>query len=317
VINPADLRPVTEQNTGSDPNATSVIRPGDLQALSEREAAADPGATSAINQADLQSFVPSSASWEEPAASAPFRPAEAPQIDTWSPSSQSTASSSAWGSTSTALVEPGAITTISGSGFPAQVEFAVAPTNNRLYAIPIVGYLARGIMLIPHIIVLYLLFAGAAVLQLVIWAPVLFSGAYPSWGYSYNVGLLRWMTRVQAYFYGLTDLYPPFSFGWDDRTGYPVSVAIDMPQTPVKGWAIPIVGYVAKLVMLIPHIIALYVLGAIAGLIYLIAWVPVLSGGRYPDWGYQIVGGYLRWSVRVAAYFLGLTDQYPPFQLAS
>jgi hypothetical protein len=41
----------------------------------------------------------------------------------------------------------------------------------------------------------------------------------------------------------------------------------------------------------------------------------VLFGGKYPVWGYSLVGGYLRWSVRVQAFFYGLTDAYPPFTM--
>jgi hypothetical protein len=54
----------------------------------------------------------------------------------------------------------------------------------------------------------------------------------------------------------------------------------------------------------------------LVGLAMLILWIPVLFAGRYPRWGYALVGGWLRWQLRVNAFFLGLTDEYPPFRLS-
>ena len=80
-------------------------------------------------------------------------------------------------------------------------------------------------------------------------------------------------------------------------------------------FAIPLLGFVLRTVLLIPHIVALYAVGAVVGILQIGLWVPVLLGGSYPDVGHSFVGGYLRWSTRVSAYFFGLTDAYPPFSL--
>jgi hypothetical protein len=63
--------------------------------------------------------------------------------------------------------------------------------------------------------------------------------------------------------------------------------------------------------------VALYILGFAAGALQLIIWAPVMFSGRYPEWGFAIETGYLRWTARVYAYGLGLTDAYPPFQLSN
>jgi hypothetical protein len=70
-------------------------------------------------------------------------------------------------------------------------------------------------------------------------------------------------------------------------------------------------------VLLIPHLFVLALLGFAVALTQFFLWVPVLFGGVYPKWGYAFVGGYLRWSLRVMAYFYGLTDRYPPFRLTN
>ena len=56
-------------------------------------------------------------------------------------------------------------------------------------------------------------------------------------------------------------------------------------------------------------------LWSIAILLQLGFWISVLFVGKYPELGYQLVGGTIRWQTRVAAYFFGLPDAYPPFSL--
>lgn len=40
---------------------------------------------------------------------------------------------------------------------------------------------------------------------------VLFTGRWPEGMRNFLVGCSRWSTRVSAYFYLMTDVYPPFS----------------------------------------------------------------------------------------------------------
>lgn len=200
-------------------------------------------------------------------------------------------------------------------GYPVQVSFDLARSNNRFFAVPLLGFLAKTIMLVPHVVLLSLLGAGAALAQLVLWAPVLVKGQYPAWGEKFIGGTLRWSARVQAYHFGLTDQYPPFSFGSNDDASYPVQVRFDVPSLSGRFWAVPLVGMLAKLIMLVPHLVVLYALGIVVLLLNLVTWAPVLFKGQYPEWGYSLVGGYLRWYTRVSAFLFGLNDQYPPFQL--
>ncbi|MBV8087089.1 MAG: DUF4389 domain-containing protein [Chloroflexi bacterium] len=237
---------------------------------------------------------------------------------------------------------------------PVDVQFETDGRAKRLWAIPVVGFVAKTIMLIPHFICLICLgwlagmfltnywqrfiqtllagnfldasigpfavgealagFVALAGVQLVLWVPVLFGGRYPNWGYALVGGYIRWSVRAGAFWLGLTDQYPPFSLKSmvNDRPTQ-VHVSFSIPQRSVRWWAIPLVAIWGKLIILIPHFVCLAVLGLVSGIAYLILWIPVLITGRYPTWGYTLLGGTLRWSTRVNAYLFGLTDAYPPF----
>jgi hypothetical protein len=175
--------------------------------------------------------------------------------------------------------------------------------------------LARAVLLIPHFIAAYVMLIVVELLQLVIWIPVLTSGNYPDFARGLVVGTLQWWTRITAYAYGLTDKYPPFSLASDPS--YPVNITVQWQPSYNRLFAIPIVGLVIRAVLLIPHIIVLYVLNAVVGILQLILWAFVLFTGQYPDWGQSLVGGYLRWQTRVSCYMLGISDVYPPFQLGN
>ena len=72
--------------------------------------------------------------------------------------------------------------------------------------------LVKWFLAIPHYIVLAVLGAIAAVVVVIAWFAILFTGSYPRGLFDYVVGVGRWSLRVQAYVSLLvTDQYPPFS----------------------------------------------------------------------------------------------------------
>jgi len=67
--------------------------------------------------------------------------------------------------------------------------------------------------------------------------------------------------------------------------------------------------------MLIPHYVVLYFLGIVCSVVAFIGWWGALFTGRLPEFAASYLSGFIRWSTRVQAYALLLTDQYPPFSL--
>jgi len=72
--------------------------------------------------------------------------------------------------------------------------------------------LVKWFLAIPHYIVLFFLSIAAAVVIIIAWFAILFTGQYPRGMFDFVVGVGRWGLRVQAYaFLLVTDRYPPFS----------------------------------------------------------------------------------------------------------
>jgi hypothetical protein len=69
----------------------------------------------------------------------------------------------------------------------------------------------RGLLVIPHIIVLYLVGIAAGIALFIGAIAVLFTGQWPQGLRDFVVGVSRWGIRVGAYLFLLTDVYPPFA----------------------------------------------------------------------------------------------------------
>ena len=66
-------------------------------------------------------------------------------------------------------------------------------------------------VMIPHMFVLYFRMIWTQVLGFLAFWAILFTGVYPQSWFEFNVGTLRWATRVKIYLGNMTDEYPPFS----------------------------------------------------------------------------------------------------------
>jgi roadblock/LC7 domain-containing protein len=88
---------------------------------------------------------------------------------------------------------------------PAVLEIEDPGEMNRW--LPLIKWL----LVIPHLVVLLVIGIGVFVVHVIAFFAVLFTGRWPQGLRDFVVGYFRWSMRVNAYFYFLTDAYPPFS----------------------------------------------------------------------------------------------------------
>jgi hypothetical protein len=69
----------------------------------------------------------------------------------------------------------------------------------------------RIILVIPHFLVLAVLFIASFVVTVIAFFAVLFTGRWPAGMRDFVVNVWRWGLRVNTYFLLLTDEYPPFA----------------------------------------------------------------------------------------------------------
>lgn len=95
-------------------------------------------------------------------------------------------------------------------------------------------WLVKWLLLIPHAIVLGLLWIAFWAVSVVAWFAILFTGRYPRSLFTFTVGVLRWGWRVAFYGYSAlgTDAYPPFSL---DPRAYPADLAVAYPERLSRG----------------------------------------------------------------------------------
>lgn len=147
--------------------------------------------------------------------------------------------------------------------------------------------------------------AVAAVAALIAWFAIVFTGRHPDGLWKLAAFYLRWRVKALAYATLLRDEYPPFGDG-----AYPVELELSQPAGERDR-----LGVAFRLLLAIPHIVAVWALSLAWGLSTLIAWVWIIFTGRYPEELYGFAVGVLRWSTRVEVYLLLLRDEYPPFSL--
>jgi hypothetical protein len=214
-------------------------------------------------------------------------------------------------------------TTSPSPAYPLRLEGELEPRLSRWL------WLVKWLLAIPHFISLFFLWIAFAVVTVIAFFAILFTGRYPRGLFEFNAGVLRWSWRVCFYSYSAlgTDTYPPFTL--KDVADYPARVEVQYPQSLsrrlvlVKWWLLALPHYL---------VVAVFAGGAwaswsgvggwgdatsggLTGLLVLFAGLALLFTGSYPRSLYDFVMGMNRWCFRVLAYSALMTDTYPPFRL--
>jgi hypothetical protein len=166
--------------------------------------------------------------------------------------------------------------------------------------------LLRLFLAIPVRIFALFVFVAQGALAGAIWIAIIVCGRIPGWIFDSQVALTRWQVRALSYCLLLTDTYPPF------EGDYPIRFEAQYPERLSRRKVL-----IWKYFTVLPHSVVLFFLWIAAYVALIIAWFAILFTGRFPRGLHGYVAGVIRWGTRVQAYFLSLTDEYPPFSLSA
>jgi hypothetical protein len=163
----------------------------------------------------------------------------------------------------------------------------------------------RPILAIPWLIVAYVYVILAFFTHIFAWVALVIMGRYPHWLYTFNSGVVRYMTRFYAWAYLQTDVWPPF--GIADDQSYPIRINIAPAaerQSRLKVFF--------RLILALPMLLVAYGvqymrLGAIV-----VAWLTVVFRGYLPEGVNNAFTFANSFEARVLGYVALLTDDYPP-----
>ncbi len=210
-----------------------------------------------------------------------------------------------------------------GPAYPARLTGELEPVSRGLW-------LVKWLLLIPHLLVLAVLWPVLVLTTIASGVAILITGRYPRSLFNFSVGVLRWSWRVGFYGYSAlgTDRYPPFTLS---RTDYPADFEVAYPERLSRGLVL-----VKSWLLAIPHLIIVGLLTApwhwvangsptdnyqnnagisLLGVLVLVAALALLFANRYPRQLFDFVMGINRWVYRVITYVALLRDEYPPFRL--
>jgi hypothetical protein len=185
----------------------------------------------------------------------------------------------------------------------------------------------RGIMVIPHLIWLIGYSIAAAFVTLYAWFAILGKGAYPKGALEWQERYLRYASRVGAFYWLLTDSFPPFH-GRDEEDAYPnVSYAIERTDHLSRTTtALRVPGVITNVLTRIHPIfflVELYLLPAnivaaflfvFGWLVSIVAWFAILITGRFPATLFELIELPFRYGLRVVSFSNLVIDRYPWFQ---
>jgi hypothetical protein len=190
-------------------------------------------------------------------------------------------------------------------------------------------WIVKWFLLIPHFVILVILWICVVVATIVAWFAILITGRYPRGIFDFNLGVFRWTWRVSYYGYSAlaTDRYPPFSR--QREPDYPATLDVEYTEEHSR------LSTLGRLILAIPQLIIVGIFegggtgvaigrghdwefawpwsGLINTLVLFVGFA-LLFTIRYPRGLYDFIVGLNRWVFRVVVYMALMTDKYPPFR---
>lgn len=182
--------------------------------------------------------------------------------------------------------------------------------RSRGYAVLGIIFFLKGVLLIPHFVVLYVVGIVTMVAAWFGYWAILFTGRQPDGIRRLAGGTVGWGTRVTAWLISNTDAYPPFRL-WPDA--HPAVFTAEADDRPRNRWLALSGILLLKPLIALPHLL---IVGALQWAVWIVAYVSywiIAFTGTLPEGIHDFTVSVQRWSARTSGWILSLTDDYPPF----
>lgn len=161
----------------------------------------------------------------------------------------------------------------------------------------------RGLLIIPHVIVLYVWYIVTGLVVFIAWIAALITGRVPTGLHNFIASFLRYAAHVGAYYSILADPYPPFS----PSAAYPIDLQIAPPMAQSR------LKVFFRIILAIPALIITEALNILHGVVTVVGWFASVVLGRMPK-GLRDTGAWtFRVNLQTLAYLWLLTERYPQF----
>jgi Domain of unknown function (DUF4389) len=184
---------------------------------------------------------------------------------------------------------------------PDSVIFDVTYTETRRRLTSAFRY----ILALPHLIFAALWGYAAEILAFLQWFVIVFTGRRNEGMWSFQRAYLGYNVRVSSYAGLLYDEYPNFGSNWKDEP-----VAFGLGYRPEANR----LTNGLRLIWMIPALIISFFLGIAVFFILLVSWVVIIITGRHPRGMWDFVLRVHRFSFKLSAYGMLMTDEYPRYE---
>jgi hypothetical protein len=163
-------------------------------------------------------------------------------------------------------------------------------------------------IVIPNLFVMVFVSIYAQIIAIIAQWIVLFTGKYPKDWFDYQVKFMYWGARLNAVLMNMVD--DKVEIGTNGKSDK-VSLSFDYPASLSRGKVL--LRWFLGWAMVIPHAFCLYFRFLVTSLFMGIAWWVVLLTGNYPASMHEFNVGTYRWIYRLQAYFMVMSDDFPPY----
>jgi hypothetical protein len=183
--------------------------------------------------------------------------------------------------------------------YPVAFQADFVEPRNRLTT------LFRHLLAIPWLIVAFLWALAAFVAVVIAWFSIVLTGRYPQGCYDLVASSLRYMTRVNGFYYLMTDAWPPF--GGNEEPGYPVRIVLPPPLASYDRLKTGL-----RILFAIPVVIIVYLMSILLAAVGFVSWIVIVVTGKHPRGLFDVMKIGLAYLARASAYIYLLTETYPP-----